>query len=145
MDGLLDSAFLSIAQAQFQTALERFTAAEALLPGGGKVAKQVNNNIAVCLLYVGRLKEGLGRLEQDITQVALHSGPPWIVLYIILELTGSCCYVWQDPTNLQGHAMLNLCTLYELESSYAQQKKLGMLGLVSQYCNDSFNVSMLKL
>merc|ERR1719427_37088 len=118
VDGLLDSAFLSIAQAQFQTALERFTAAEALLPGGGKVAKQVNNNIAVCLLYVGRLKEGLGRLEQDITQ---------------------------DPTNLQGHAMLNLCTLYELESSYAQQKKLGMLGLVSQYCNDSFNVSMLKL
>ena len=46
---------------------------------------------------------------------------------------------------LQGHMMLNLCTLYELESSYAMQKKIGMLGLVSQYCSDSFNINMLKL
>ena len=45
----------------------------------------------------------------------------------------------------QGHMMLNLCTLYELESSYAMQKKIGMLGLVSQYCSDSFNINMLKL
>ena len=41
--------------------------------------------------------------------------------------------------------MLNLATLYELESSYAMQKKIGMLGLVSQYSTDCFNVAMLKL
>ena len=41
--------------------------------------------------------------------------------------------------------MLNLSTLYELESSYAMQKKIGMLGLVSQYSTDSFNMAMLKL
>ena len=41
--------------------------------------------------------------------------------------------------------MLNLATLYELESSYAMQKKIGMLGLVSQYSPDSFNISALKL
>ena len=45
----------------------------------------------------------------------------------------------------QGNMMLNLCTLYELESSYAMQKKIGMLGMVSQYSSDSFNMSMLKL
>ena len=99
-------------------------------------AKMISNNVAVCLLYVGRLKEGLERLQLEVTR---------------------------DPTNIQvgdyherylknklviyfqGNMMLNLCTLYELESSYAMQKKIGMLGMVSQYSSDSFNMSMLKL
>ena len=45
----------------------------------------------------------------------------------------------------KGNMMLNLCTLYELESSYAMQKKIGLLGMVSQYSSDSFNINMLKL
>jgi len=115
VEGLVDSAFLAIGQGQFQSALERFQAAEAL--ASGKQAKAIGNNIAVCLLYVGKLKEGLAKLETSITQ---------------------------DPTNIQANPVLNLCTLYELESSYAMQKKIGMLGLVSQYCPDSFQINSLK-
>jgi len=115
VEGLVDSAFLAIGQGQFQAALERFQAAETL--ASGKQAKAIGNNIAVCLLYVGKLKEGLARLETSITQ---------------------------DPTDIQANPILNLCTLYELESSYAMQKKIGMLGLVSQYCPDSFQINSLK-
>jgi len=116
VDGLMDSAFLAIGQGQFQVALERFLLAEPL--ANGKQAKAISNNIAVCLLYVGRLKEGLARLENSITQ---------------------------DQTDFQANPILNLCTLYELESSYATQKKIGMLGLLSLHASDSFQVSSLKL
>ena len=51
-------------------ALERFLAGEQLVSSSGDVslAKMISNNIAVCLLYVGRLKDGLQRLERDVTQ-----------------------------------------------------------------------------
>jgi len=114
-EGLIDAAFLAIGQGLFQTALERFQSAESLVSGA--LRKSISNNIAVCLLYVGKLKEGLEKLESCITQ---------------------------DYKNIQANPMLNLCTLYELESSYAMQKKIGMLGLVSQYCPDSFQVNCLK-
>ena len=68
VEALLDSAFLAIGQAQFQTATERFTLAEKLVSATSKQGKMINNNIAVCLLYVGKLKEGLARLESDITE-----------------------------------------------------------------------------
>ena len=73
-DQLLDSAFLAVGQGQFQEALERFLMAETQLQAsgppaaGGAESKMISNNIAVCLLYVGRLKEGLERLEQDVTR-----------------------------------------------------------------------------
>jgi len=124
LEQLLDSAFLAVGQGQFQDALERFLGAEQLVGSMSEGderqqrAKMISNNVAVCLLYVGRLKEGLERLQLEVTR---------------------------DPTNIQGNMMLNLCTLYELESSYAMQKKIGMLGMVSQYSSDSFNMSMLKL
>jgi len=120
LEAVLDSAFLAVGQGHFQVALERFLAGEQLVSSSGDVslAKMISNNIAVCLLYVGRLKDGLQRLERDVTQ---------------------------DPSNIQGNMMLNLCTLYELESSYAMQKKIGLLGMVSQYSSDSFNINMLKL
>ena len=79
----------------------------------------------------------LSRLESDITedpaniQVRLWGGKySWLIIISFL---------------LQGNIMLNLATLYELESSYATQKKIGMLGMVSQYSSDSFNISALKL
>ena len=73
-DQLLDSAFLAVCQGQFHEALERFLMAETQLQAsdppaaGGAESKMISNNIAVCLLYVGRLKEGLERLEQEGTR-----------------------------------------------------------------------------
>merc|ERR1719264_1546090 len=97
----------------------RFLAAEAMVEDRqSKQALAISNNISVCLLYVGRLKEGLARLEGSITG---------------------------NTENIQANPILNLCTLYELESSYAMQKKIGMLGLVSLHCPDSFAISSLKL
>jgi len=146
LDGLMDSAFLAIGQGQFESALERFQTALSLSvntiqpptapanppatvnPGmwtgnstSGGVSKQekvIRNNISVCLLYLGRLEEGLKIVENSITS---------------------------DTANIQGNPILNLCTLYELESSYALQKKIGMLGLISIHCSDSFPISSLKL
>jgi len=149
LDGLMDSAFLAIGQGQFESALQRFQSALSLTvntvrppsapanppplaavnsPGiwtgnnnsGGvsKLEKVIRNNISVCLLYLGRLKEGLEIVENSITS---------------------------DTSNIQGNPILNLCTLYELESSYALQKKIGMLGLISIHCSDSFPISSLKL
>ena len=72
VEALLDSAFLAVGQGQFETALERFSGAEQTLVSSAdtdhSLGKMISNNIAVCLLYVGRLKEGLQRLEKDITQ-----------------------------------------------------------------------------
>jgi len=116
LEGLLDSAFLAIGQGQFGSALERFQSALPL--SSGKMNKVIRNNIAVCLLYLGKLKEGLQLIENSITS---------------------------DTSNIQGNPILNLCTLYELESSYALQKKIGMLGLVSIHCSDSYPTSSLKL
>ena len=77
------------------------------------------NNISVCHLYLGRLQEGLAFLESRLTSqpdLLLHETP-----------------------------ILNLCTLYELESSYAGQKKRSILDLVSQFKGDGINTACLKL
>ena len=77
------------------------------------------NNLAVCSLYLGRLKEALQHLETLIQR---------------------------DPvSNLHEGVVLNLCTLYELESSRAMTKKQTLLGLVALHKGDGFNVTCLKL
>ncbi|KAJ8398219.1 hypothetical protein AAFF_G00430630 [Aldrovandia affinis] len=78
-----------------------------------------NNNAAVCLLYLGRLKESLGQLEG---------------------------LVQQDPTlYLHESVLFNLTTMYELESSRSTQKKQALLEAVSCREGDSFNTQCLKL
>uniref|UniRef100_A0A672HU12 Trafficking protein particle complex subunit 12 n=1 Tax=Salarias fasciatus TaxID=181472 RepID=A0A672HU12_SALFA len=78
-----------------------------------------NNNAAVCLLYLGRLKESLGQLEG---------------------------LVQQDPTlYLHESVLFNLTTMYELESSRSTQKKQALLEAVACREGDSFNTQCLKL
>ncbi|GAA6065080.1 trafficking protein particle complex subunit 12 [Tachysurus ichikawai] len=78
-----------------------------------------NNNAAVCLLYLGRLKESLGQLES---------------------------LVQQDPAfYLHESVLFNLTTMYELESSRSTQKKQALLEAVAGREGDSFNTQCLKL
>ncbi|XP_062863120.1 trafficking protein particle complex subunit 12 [Trichomycterus rosablanca] len=78
-----------------------------------------NNNAAVCLLYLGRLKESLGQLES---------------------------LVQQDPAlYLHESVLFNLTTMYELESSRSTQKKQALLEAVAWREGDSFNTQCLKL
>uniref|UniRef100_A0A1A8J0A1 Trafficking protein particle complex subunit 12 n=1 Tax=Nothobranchius kuhntae TaxID=321403 RepID=A0A1A8J0A1_NOTKU len=78
-----------------------------------------NNNAAVCLLYLGRLKESLGQLEG---------------------------LVQQDPAlYLHESVLFNLTTMYELESSRSTQKKQALLEAVACWEGDSFNTQCLKL
>ncbi|XP_077441612.1 trafficking protein particle complex subunit 12 [Vanacampus margaritifer] len=78
-----------------------------------------NNNAAVCLLYLGRLKESLSKLEG---------------------------LVQQDPAlYLHESVLFNLTTMYELESSRSTQKKQALLEAVSCREGDSFNTQCLKL
>uniref|UniRef100_A0A1A7YHD5 Trafficking protein particle complex subunit 12 n=2 Tax=Iconisemion striatum TaxID=60296 RepID=A0A1A7YHD5_9TELE len=78
-----------------------------------------NNNAAVCLLYLGRLKESLGQLEG---------------------------LVQQDPAHyLHESVLFNLTTMYELESSRSTQKKQALLEAVACREGDSFNAQCLKL
>ena len=54
--------------------MERFLGAEQLVGSMSEGeerqqrVKMISNNVAVCLLYVGRLKEGLERLQQEVTR-----------------------------------------------------------------------------
>ena len=98
----------------FTDALATLEQADKLAPGNPLVV----NNKSVCLLYLGRLKEALAKLESEITN---------------------------NPGNMLREAqVLNLATLYELESSYAGQKKQSLLDLLSQYRGDGASTSCLK-
>ncbi|XP_054710767.1 trafficking protein particle complex subunit 12-like [Uloborus diversus] len=111
----INKALLAVALNNSEEAYKYYQHAYALCPDNAMLA----NNMAVCLLYMGRLKESLTLLEETI-----YSNP------------ASC---------LHDGILFNTCTLYELESSLCTQKKISMLELVSKYAGDSFNVSCLKI
>lgn len=96
-----------------------YTGACSVKPSSSSVCSQANNNAAVCLLYLGRLKESLGQLEG---------------------------LVQQDPAQyLHESVLFNLTTMYELESSRSTQKKQALLEAVACREGDSFNTQCLKL
>ncbi|XP_033113652.1 trafficking protein particle complex subunit 12-like [Anneissia japonica] len=77
------------------------------------------NNLSVCQLYMGKLREALASLEN---------------------------LVHRDPEKYLDEGLIfNLCTLYELESSRSMHKKQTLLGLVNRHRGDGFNVACLKM
>ncbi|XP_007469309.1 PREDICTED: trafficking protein particle complex subunit 12 [Lipotes vexillifer] len=112
---LMNRAFLHLGQNNFAEAHRCFT--EILRIDPANVV--ANNNAAVCLLYLGRLKDSLRQLEA-MTQ--------------------------QDPRHcLHESALFNLTTMYELESSRSLQKKQALLEAVAGEGGDGFNAQCLKL
>lgn len=75
--------------------------------------------MAFCLFYSGNLKEAIAFIEKQI-----HSNPRKV---------------------LNESLLFNLCTLYELESSKAQQKKANLLLWLNVYTGDGFNETCIQL
>uniref|UniRef100_A0A8C2WPU5 Trafficking protein particle complex subunit 12 n=1 Tax=Cyclopterus lumpus TaxID=8103 RepID=A0A8C2WPU5_CYCLU len=112
---LMNRAFVSLSQNNYTEAHASFAEVLKVDPKN----PVANNNAAVCLLYLGRLKESLGQLEG---------------------------LVQQDPAlYLHESVLFNLTTMYELESSRSTQKKQALLEAVACREGDSFNAQCLKL
>uniref|UniRef100_A0A8D2KQA8 Trafficking protein particle complex subunit 12 n=1 Tax=Varanus komodoensis TaxID=61221 RepID=A0A8D2KQA8_VARKO len=112
---LMNRAFLHLGQNNFAEAHKFFTEILKVDPSNAVA----NNNAAVCLLYLGKLKDSLRQLEG---------------------------MVQQDPKHyLHESVLFNLTTMYELESSRSMQKKQALLEAVAVKEGDSFNTQCLKL
>ncbi|XP_029315957.1 trafficking protein particle complex subunit 12 [Cottoperca gobio] len=112
---LMNRAFVYLSQNNYTEAHASFTEVLKMDPKN----PVANNNAAVCLLYLGCLKESLGQLEG---------------------------LVQQDPAlYLHESVLFNLTTMYELESSRSTQKKQALLEAVACREGDSFNTQCLKL
>ena len=111
----IDQAFLCIAGNKFEEALSFLK--EALKDDADDKAVIINN-MSVCLLYMGKLEEALSLLESNLTA---------------------------NPQEfLRETQVLNLATLYELESSYANQKKQSLMDFMSRYSGDGASTACLK-
>nr|XP_019940522.1 PREDICTED: trafficking protein particle complex subunit 12 [Paralichthys olivaceus]XP_019940523.1 PREDICTED: trafficking protein particle complex subunit 12 [Paralichthys olivaceus] len=112
---LMNRAFVHLSQNNYSEAHTSFAEVLKIDPKN----PVANNNAAVCLLYLGHLKESLGQLEG---------------------------LVQQDPAlYLHESVLFNLTTMYELESSRSTQKKQALLEAVACREGDSFNTQCLKL
>ena len=114
VETLIDQSCLSIASNNYLEAHEQLSRANALKPNDPLII----NNLSVCLLYLGKLKEALNLLESNLTS--------------------------HPDVFLQESFILNMATLYELESSYAGQKKQSLLDLLSRHAGDGVNTTCLK-
>lgn len=111
----IDRGLLAVSQNAFHEALESFQKAADMDPANIMVL----NNMAVCHLYLGRLREALAIMENALTS---------------------------NPTQgLHEALLLNMSTLIEFESSHCNQKKLGLLKMLARYKGDGVSVGCLKL
>lgn len=67
--------------------------------------------MGVCLLYGGHLKDAIAVLETAVSSNPVHA--------------------------LQESLLLNLCTLYDMESSKGRMKKWALLRQISRYQADA--------
>ncbi|XP_058829269.1 trafficking protein particle complex subunit 12 [Topomyia yanbarensis] len=103
---LIDRGLLAVAQNDFQSALGLFQKASAL-DGSNTM---VYNNMGVCLLYSGKLKEAIKLFESAVQR--------------------------NPKMALNESLMVNLATLYELESNNSKEKKVALLKLVNKHRAD---------
>ncbi|CAH2097450.1 unnamed protein product [Euphydryas editha] len=103
----VDLGLIDIAHGKYQDAYNNFAKAADQEPTNIMVA----NNLSVCLLYMGRLKEAIAVLQK-----AIHSDP---------------------ERGLSESLLINLCTLYELESSKTNEKKLNLLRMLCKHKSDT--------
>ncbi|XP_053681378.1 trafficking protein particle complex subunit 12 [Anopheles nili] len=103
---LIDRGLLAVAQNDFQSAFDLFQKASNDAPAN----TMLYNNMGVCLLYSGKLKEAIKLYEGAIQRNA-------------------------KPC-LNESLLVNLSTLYELESNNAKEKKINLLKLVNRHRAD---------
>lgn len=100
----IDKGLIAVAQNDFKEAYAFFQRAQAI----DTTNPLVLNNMGVCLLYLGKhVKEAISIFEQAI----------------------NCT---NQQQNLSESLILNLCTLYELESSNDVSKKLALLKQINR-------------
>lgn len=98
----VDRGLIAVAQNDFKEAYAFFQKSMATDPTNALVL----NNMAVCLLYLGKQKDAIGIFERAITA--------------------------NEQKDLSESLILNLCTLYELESSNDVSKKLALLKQINR-------------
>lgn len=112
---LIDRGLVAVAQNAFREALAFFRTALQLDPSN----VLVSNNVAVCLLYLGRLREAL-----KVAEEAIEANP---------------------ALALHESVLLNVCTLYELRSACRARSKVAMLRLLATHKGDGVHPGCLKL
>ncbi|XP_060515744.1 trafficking protein particle complex subunit 12 isoform X2 [Cylas formicarius] len=112
---IVDKGLLAIAQNNFDEAYTCFQQASNFEPSNVMIL----NNMGVCLLYGGRLKEAIAVLESAIASNHMQG--------------------------LHESLILNLCTLYDMESSKGIMKKFALLRKISKYHADAPTTILEKL
>ncbi|XP_042142600.1 trafficking protein particle complex subunit 12 [Ixodes scapularis] len=115
LEVLINKGMMALAQNSYSDAYHFYEEASKLQPKNPLFV----NNMAVCLLYLGRLGDSVSLLEATVRtdpSLCLHEG-----------------------------FLFNVCTLYELQSSEAGTRKRAMLRLVGRHAGDGFNAASLKM
>lgn len=107
----IDKGLIAVAQNDFKEAFAFFQKALAIQPANALIL----NNVAVGLLYLGRQKEAIAKFEEAIRA--------------------------NEPNAVSESLILNLCTLYELESSNDVSKKLALLKQINR-CKSELNINI---
>lgn len=98
----IDRGLIAVAQNDFKEAYTFFQKSLAINPTNALVL----NNMGVCLLYLGKQKDAISLFERAITA---------------------------NEQRMNGESLiLNLCTLYELESNNDVSKKLSLLKQINR-------------
>lgn len=115
VQGLLHSAYIAMASNDFRQAVDTLQQARQHSPANPLVI----NNLGVSLVYTGRVRDAV-----SVVETAVYAEPERL---------------------LHESLVLNLATMYELESCNATANKTKLLQLVAQHRGDSFAVAALKL